>query len=539
MNKNGRKKIIALLLAAVCAAGQLDAPIMAYAQEALQAEGEVKAAPKIYTYGNWEYSLREDGTVYIENYDGSDSVVEIPAEIDGRAVTAFTRLWYPCNLKITTLIIPETVTYFRTDTISNPSSELEEIIVKEGNPVFQSVDGVVYDKQMKTLLWCPKKKSGSLTVPQGVETIGEYGLAYSRLSEILLPDSLQEIGQSAFLECRFTDVNIPKSVKKIGRDAFDRCGKIKEIRLPDGIKTINRGLFSYCGKLSDIYIPKSVNDIGDFAFSDCSRLETIYLPKGLKSIGQGAFSNCGKLNNVVIPEGTTSIGDWAFSGCGGLESIFIPDSVKKIGSYAFSKSKKVTIECSDKSYAQKYAQKNGIPYRIVGKAPQSKLGLTVNAQSVKDGQTLKVKLNKSYAVQAVRGGVKAEVKWKTSNAKVASVKNGKITVKKAGQATITATASDGKKTRIKLSASKAAVRVSKVQVSGSKTMKKGSKQILGLTVTPATANSTKVSWKSSDKKIATVDKNGKVVAKKKGSVVITATAKDGSKKKGSIKIKVK
>ncbi len=70
--------------------------------------------------------------------------------------------------------------------------------------------------------------------------------------------------------------------------------------------------------------------------------------------------------------------------------------------------------------------------------------------------------------------------------------------------------------------------MSKVQVSGSKTMKKGSKQILGLTVTPATANSTKVSWKSSDKKIATVDKNGKVVAKKKGSVVITATAKDGN-----------
>ncbi len=450
MNKSGRKKIIALLLAAVCAAGQLDAPIMAYAQEGLQAEGETKGRAKYYTYGDWEYMINDDGTIYITDYIGetrADSM-EIPAEIEGRAVTSFDSNFDPDDcLIINTLIIPETVTSFRCDDLS--CGGLKEIIVKEGNPVYCSEDGVVYDKQMKTLLCSPTFRRGTMTVPQGVEKIGEGAFSASRLSAIILPDSLREIGPSAFAHCftHLTELVIPSNVEKIGEDAFSWCDKLKTVR--------------------------------------------------------------------------------------------IPDSVKKIGKDAFLYSEKAVIECSDKSYAKSYAQKNGIPYRIVGKAPQSKLGLTVNAQSVKDGQNLKVKVKKNYTVQAVRGGVKAEVKWKTSNAKVASVKNGKITVKKAGQATITATASDGKKTRIKLSASKAAVRVSKVQVSGSKTMKKGSKQILGLTVTPATANSTKVSWKSSDKKIATVDKNGKVVAKKKGSVVITATAKDGSKKKGSIKIKVK
>lgn len=55
---------------------------------------------------------------------------------------------------------------------------------------------------------------------------------------------------------------------------------------------------------------------------------------------------------------------------------------------------------------------------------------------------------------------------------------------------------------------------------------------------PTAANS-KVVWKSSNKKIATVNKSGKVTAKKAGKVTITATAKDGSKKKASVKITVK
>ena len=432
MNKRGRKKMIALLLAAVCIAGQLDAPVTSYAQEVLQAEKETKGRSKYYTYGDWEYMRNDDGTVYITDYIGKTraDVAEIPAKIEGRAVTSFDTNFDPDDcLIINTLIIPETVTSFKPADAT--CGGLKEIIVKEGNPVYRSVDGVVYDKQMKTLIWSPTFRRGTMTVPQGVEKIGEYAFQSSRLSAILLPDSLREIGAEAFAHC-FT------------------------------------------------------------------HLTSLDIPQGVEEIGEGAFRWCDKLKTVRIP-----------------------DSVKKIGKSAFLHSEKATIECSDKSYAQSYAQKNGIPYKIVKKVSAGKLGLTVNGQSVKDNQTLKVKVKK------------------TSNAKVASVKNGKLTVKKAGQATITATASNGKKTRIKLSASKAAVRVSKVQVSGSKTMKKGSKQILGLTVTPATANSTKVSWKSSDKKTATVDKNGKLAAKKKGAVVITATAKDGSKKKGSIKIKVK
>ena len=47
----------------------------------------------------------------------------------------------------------------------------------------------------------------------------------------------------------------------------------------------------------------------------------------------------------------------------------------------------------------------------------------------------------------------------------------------------------------------------------------------------------KVTWKSSDKKIATVDKNGKVKGKKKGTCVITCTASDGATAECKITVK--
>ena len=83
MNKRGRKKMIALLLAAVCIAGQLDAPVTSYAQEVLQAEKETKGRSKYYTYGDWEYMRNDDGTVYITDYIGKTraDVAEIPAKI--------------------------------------------------------------------------------------------------------------------------------------------------------------------------------------------------------------------------------------------------------------------------------------------------------------------------------------------------------------------------------------------------------------------------------------------------------------------------
>lgn len=71
------------------------------------------------------------------------------------------------------------------------------------------------------------------------------------------------------------------------------------------------------------------------------------------------------------------------------------------------------------------------------------------------------------------------------------------------------------------------------------TLTKGKTTTLKVTAKPSDATNKAVTWKSSNTKIATVDKNGKVKAVKKGTVTITATAKDGSGKKVTCKVTVK
>ena len=67
-------------------------------------------------------------------------------------------------------------------------------------------------------------------------------------------------------------------------------------------------------------------------------------------------------------------------------------------------------------------------------------------------------------------------------------------------------------------------------------MKKGTTVTLKAVVTPSKASNKAVKWSSSNTKVATVDKNGKVKALKNGSATIKATAKDGSGVSASCKV---
>lgn len=86
------------------------------------------------------------------------------------------------------------------------------------------------------------------------------------------------------------------------------------------------------------------------------------------------------------------------------------------------------------------------------------------------------------------------------------------------------------------------IKVTKITIQSPTTnVAPGKKIKLKATVTPAKAANKAVTWSTSNSKYATVDKNGTVAVNKKAggkTVTITATAKDGSKKKASIKIKI-
>ena len=85
------------------------------------------------------------------------------------------------------------------------------------------------------------------------------------------------------------------------------------------------------------------------------------------------------------------------------------------------------------------------------------------------------------------------------------------------------------------------VKVSRITLSASTglTLTKGQTQKLTATVAPANATNQAVTWKTSDKNVATVSPSGLVTAKSAGTATITCTAKDGSDVKATCKITVK
>lgn len=162
----------------------------------------------------------------------------------------------------------------------------------------------------------------------------------------------------------------------------------------------------------------------------------------------------------------------------------------------------------------------------------AKLPATIKLSATK----LTVDAGKTLASPKVTFGKGDGIKnWKSSNAAVVAVnaKTGKMTAKKAGSAKVTVTLNSGKKAtvEVKVQAHTQKLKANRTSVN----LKKGKTFQLKVTVTPKDSVD-KVSYKSSNSKVAAVNSKGKIMAKKKGTAVISIVS---GKKKISCKVTVK
>ena len=163
-----------------------------------------------------------------------------------------------------TLYIPASVEYIS----SNPygmsyrssirRTTVQWFEVDPENPCYTAVDGVLYTKDMKTLVCCPNGKE-TLTIPEGVTHIASNACYYNEsLATLVLPSTLQEIENQAFGYCpKLTEVELPEGVTNVESYAFYSCANLKKINFP---KSAN-GLNLYLQEGAVVEIPPEVQDI--------------------------------------------------------------------------------------------------------------------------------------------------------------------------------------------------------------------------------------------------------------------------------------
>jgi len=135
-----------------------------------------------------------------------------------------------------------------------------------------------------------------------------------------------------------------------------------------------------------------------------------------------------------------------------------------------------------------------------------------------------------YAEILPENATNKNITWESSNEEIVQISEGVITALKPGVATVTVRTEDGNFTdtvTITVKENKV-IRVESIKLNKEKLeMEVSDKSTLIVTFNPESPTNTNVKWESSNPKVATVDQNGIVTAKKKGTTVITATSEDG------------
>lgn len=204
--------------------------------------------------------------------------------------------------------------------------------------------------------------------PDGIVYYGKSACAYKgdfKANETIKDGTVVVADGLFYGDEELTSIDIADSVEYIGSMAFEDCINLKKISLPKSLYTVCDETFLGCESLESVELSEVVN-IGASAFAHCTSLKSIVIPESVEfGIDDSAFLNCTSLQKVTVNGNIQQIGSAVFMNCENLKSVNIPKSVGYIGADAFEFCEKLTIKCYENSYAQYYAEENGIKYLLI------------------------------------------------------------------------------------------------------------------------------------------------------------------------------
>jgi hypothetical protein len=214
-------------------------------------------------------------------------------------------------------------------------TSLTEINVDPLNPVYASIGGVLYSKDMTILRICPDGKVGAIVIPNSVVTV--LGHAFDgcvAITSVTIQSGTTSIKERAFGNnpslTEFIVAEANPNYKSVSGVLYDEAqtklitcpgGRTGSFAVPNGITSIENYAFIYCAKLTSVTLPNSVLSIGQGAFLYCTGMSSIVLGNGLTKIEDSAFVLCTSLISVSIPASVTIIENNVFDYCDNLTAI--------------------------------------------------------------------------------------------------------------------------------------------------------------------------------------------------------------------------
>jgi len=152
---------------------------------------------------------------------------------------------------------------------------LLSITISGDNSYYAVVDGILYDKDVRTLVGCPARKESA---------------------------------------------SVAQTVRTIGPEAFDGCFRLRALMLPDALATVGTGAFSGAIRLASLVFPASVSALqGEGLFEGCAALEFVGFAGNAPAVDPALFRGTSEDLLVFVAQGTTGWKD---------ETTALPDSGK-------------------------------------------------------------------------------------------------------------------------------------------------------------------------------------------------------------------
>lgn len=282
------------------------------------------------------------------------------------AVTKISSYAFKDCIGLESVNIPSTVT-----SIGNAFKgcvSLSNIVVDEGNVIFNSIDGNLYQQVeyvgMTLVQYAIGKADTQFTIPDGVVSIWQYAFDGSEnLTSISISSSVTRVSgiKGCYNLSNILVEGADAAYKSIDGVLYSKSGttlvlypmgkKDTQFTVSDDVTYIGAAAFNDCKNLTSITIGKTVNDIGSGAFSGCANLQNFKVADNngyYTSIDGNLYTKSwgryklvqyalGKTNTeFTVPSNVTGIYSGAFNGCENLTTVKMGDSVDTIEGYAFN-----------------------------------------------------------------------------------------------------------------------------------------------------------------------------------------------------------